>query len=79
MRVEFEIDVLGEELTVSARADDVNEYSEALNLRIKILKSDGSLVDLYKYVDDIEDIERITQAALDELYSNKYEGGLHLE
>jgi|LakMenEpi03Aug12_release.lakeMendotaPanAssembly.Ray.scaffolds.fasta_scaffold2029547_1 hypothetical protein len=79
MRVYFETDIYGQEVTIGATAADVNEYSEALDLRIRVILQDGRSFPLYKYVDDPDEIERITQACLDELYGNKYEGGLYLE
>lgn len=79
MIVSFDIDIMGRDVTIVASANDVNEYSEALNLRIKVSLPDGSLIPLHQFVDDIDEVERITQATLDELYSNKYEGELALE
>lgn len=79
MRVYFETEIMGKEVTITARASDVNEYSEALNLRVSVVLPDDSLIPLHKYTDDFDDIERIEQAALDELYANKYEGELTLD
>ena len=79
MRVYFETDIHGKEVTVTAFANDVNEYSETLGLRVSVILPDESLIPLHKYVDDPEEIDRIEQAAMDELYSNKYEGELTLE
>jgi hypothetical protein len=64
MKVYFEVDVLGDELTIAATANDVNEYSEAFDLRLKVVLPNGTHVPLYKYIDDPEEIERITQCAI---------------
>lgn len=79
MRVYFETDVMGQELRITAFANDVNEYSETLGLRVSVILPDETLIPLHKYVGDTDEVERIEQAAIDELYSNKYEGALTLE
>lgn len=78
MRVYFETDIQGEEVRITAFANSVNEYSETIGLRVSVILPDETLISLHKYTDHVDDIERIEQAAIDELYSNKFEGELSL-
>lgn len=75
IKVKFSAVVNGEMMDIEAKATDVNSYSEPLDLRMCVVKEDGTKIKLTSYIDhegsEYEDLELI---ASEFLYEKKYEG-----
>lgn len=66
MRVYFETELLGEEVKVTALSQ--NDFRiEPDTIRVSIITKGNELIPLHKYIDDPDEIERITDAAINDL------------
>jgi len=71
MQVYFESFIQGEDVKIGASLIGPLFKCET-NLRVYVLNPDNTMIALYDYTDDIDEIEKINQQALDEIESNKY-------
>jgi len=71
MQVYFETNTLGEEILIGASL--VGPYYQCeTNLKVYVISPDKTLTAIYDYIDDVDEIDRIREQALDEISSNRY-------
>ncbi|NDC95864.1 hypothetical protein EB077_11215 [bacterium] len=75
IKVRFNATVNGDDLEIEARASDVNSYFEPLDLRLSVVKDDGTKIKLTSYIEnETSEYEMLEDMACEFLYEKKYEG-----